>query len=379
MISILIALSSICISANVVITDKIAFFDNLYLTIQNISFEYEGQLSGAVPEGQRGNGPVWFDNEQFSGRLLYRSNGAIRLESIHLTKSNPTENQTTKSIKKLLMMNGKSLKYHENINTASAEQDLSHTHDTWYLGSPMHIFTVPFLKELARYEKTTLIYEGKRDVGGRSCEVYTFLLGKGYETGKLTQTSNFDRFYFDMERGGHSILFEQSQAGQILVRISDIQLQQFRTNSGKQFWLPISGQYESFMPKSAQSTEYKVGSVVNKLTLQIKPGTVRLNEGLDDAIFEIRDFQGALIKSDYKPKQVKPSVTVKGETTNEFELKSMLKERLKNMEEKGASVQARSVARGGEANESFMISFFLGILGLTGLGTAIYLLYNRRS
>ena len=328
------------------IPDAPSFIDSLYEKVNDLYFEYEGLVKGYIPEKRNGQDDGWHDLDNFSGSILYRKDGSIKLESIHL-ETYPN----SKPLKRhymLATLKGMSLKYEGRDDLQGAEKNISSFNDTYYPGSVSRIFMIPYIKALAHYPKARLVHEGDQVIEGHKCEIFSFIMGKDFEIASVKNAAGLIRFYLDMQRGGHALKSEILAGGEIVSQVVDIKLEEFTTQDGAKLWLPVSGKSEGIFPKNAKSNEnYKPGAVVNQETYSVMRGSVKINKSPDDKAFTLKLKDGTVITDKMNYKRSRAGANVKSEPVNLEQAESQLKALIKEGEIKGQEVTAKSVARGG--------------------------------
>jgi hypothetical protein len=90
--------------------------------------------------------------------------------------------------------------------------------------------------------------------------------------------------WIDMERGGHPLKVDYLREGKLFARSRNIRLQQFQDSKGTSAWLPVSGQFETFLWQSSdgKGIVYHTEPMVVE-THKLVTGSVVLNQGLKDA------------------------------------------------------------------------------------------------
>lgn len=329
------------------IPDSPAFFDSIYEKMNDVFFEYEGQVKVHIPDKSGNKVDAWHDLDNFSGSILYRKDGSIKLESIHI-ETYPN----SKPLKRHYMLStikDMSTKYEGRDDLQGAEKKISSFNDTYYPGSVSRIFMVPYIKALSHYPKARMIHEGDEVIDGHKCEIFSFIMGKDFETSTVKNAAGLMRFYLDMQRGGHALKFEMLAGGEIVSQVVDINLEEFTTQNGLKFWLPVSGKFEGIFPKNTKSNEnYKPGSVVNQETYFVMRGSVKINKSPDEKSFILKLKDGTVITDKINNKRMRAGANVKSEPVNLEQAEAKLKELIKEGEIKGQEVTAKSVARGGD-------------------------------
>lgn len=341
MTALFILLSSIIGITENTIPDAPTFIDSIYEKMNDTFFEYEGLAKVKIPAAD-----AWHDKDNFSGSILFRKDGAIKLESIHLVTSPNSE-----PMKKHFMLSslkGMSLKYEGHDDLRGAEKKVSSFTEMYYPGSISRIYMVPYIQALAYSPKTRLVHEGDTVIDNHKCEIFSFVMGKDYETTTIKNASGLFRFYLDMERGGHPLKAELIIANEINWQVGGIQLEQFATPTGAKFWLPTSGRFETLFPRNSKyEGEYKPGEVVNLETYSVMKGSVKINKLPDDKMFILKLKDGTVITDKIKNKRTRQGETVKSKPVNLEQAEAQLKALIKEGEMNGQEVKATSIAKGG--------------------------------
>ncbi len=126
-----------------------------------------------------------------------------------------------------------------------------------------------------RYE-----FQGWEDIDGHRC----LRADIDFEGTGPSEYRDRLRMWIDLERGGHPLKVDCLREGKLFARSRNIQLQQFQDSKGTPVWLPVSGQYETFLWQSddGKSIVYHRESMVVE-THKLVAGSVVLNQGLKDA------------------------------------------------------------------------------------------------
>lgn len=371
-------LCTFCLTSEVNIADPPAFFDSLYSNIDDVFFEYEGYNKAKLPEPENKGGSYWFDRETFSGSLLFRKDGSLKLESIHHRQAAPNLQIRKETIhKKISSFKVETIHYFESDNSRNAESKKSSFTDSIYPGSSTRIFMVPYLHALSRYPKTRLVHEGEANIDGHRCEIFSFITGKDYETTSVKNAAGVTRFYLDMERGGHAIKVEDLDNNEISSRIIDVKLESFPIDDGERLWFPISATFESILTKNIPpQIPFKPGTVITMETFSVMQGSVKFNKKPTDKEFELRLKDGTLITEKIKDKKNREAAKSKSATLNLEQQQAKLKELIREGEEKGSEITAESLARGGGSPLMKWIPFTFSIISVSGLAIAA-LLYRK--
>ena len=121
-------------------------------------------------------------------------------------------------------------------------------------------------------------FDGWETIDDHPCVRVQFNTGR--ESG--VSAKNFQRFWIDMDRGGHPLRVETYRNGKLSGRIDSIELREHSRENASAIWFPISAVLEGF-----EWDESFYSKPVMRETIAVVNGSVRINQGLDDAVFKI--------------------------------------------------------------------------------------------
>ena len=126
-----------------------------------------------------------------------------------------------------------------------------------------------------RYE-----FQGWEEVDGHRC----LRADIDYEGTGQPEHRDRLRMWIDLERGGHPLKVDYLREGKLFARSQNIHLRQYQDAKGASTWLPISGQYETFLWQSSdgKGLVYHLEPMVVE-THTVVTGSVVLNQGLKDS------------------------------------------------------------------------------------------------
>jgi len=148
-------------------------------------------------------------------------------------------------------------------------------------------------------------YEGWEEIAGTSA--LRFVIN---HTSQSKHRNGFwSRYWIDLSRGGHVLKCESYVGSNLRTRLHDVVLASISPAKGKQVWLPIHGEFETFLRAKRDNDKrtvltYSVEPVFRE-TYKVVPGSIVINRGLKDDVFT----------SVWKGKKTVPSalVTVRNE------------------------------------------------------------------
>ena len=180
-----------------------------------------------------------------------------------------------------------------------------------------------------------MIHESPVVIDGHNCEVFAFVTGKDPEKGIIDENI-IERFYIDLERGGHTIKFEWCRGSRVLARIVDIRLEQFQDRKGRSVWLPVYGHFEA---------GEDLGRPMNTEIVSVMRGSIRINTGLTDDHFRLRFKDGSLIKDGVR--EFRSDQAVAKNPVNLEQAEEQLRQQIREAETQEKELKATSLARGG--------------------------------
>lgn len=161
-------------------------------------------------------------------------------------------------------------------------------------GSPELILYLWRFKSLKNLDDRGYEFQGWEDVGGHRClKIQIGRFRKGAEdaskspgrSGLTTETV----YWIDLARGGHPLKVERSSEGELISRVDEIRLEQLPAAGGKSVWLPVHGEIATF---HWARDDFHDAPVLLE-TLDVIPGSARLNDRLADAVFTVKGGRGA--------------------------------------------------------------------------------------
>ncbi len=215
-------------------------------------------------------------------------------------------------------------------------------------GSYGRILLVRYLRELLKYDKKRLVYEGTEEVDGVPCERYAFVLGKPpypIETGLV------HRFWIDMGRNGHVLKKERWNRGRLLSTASEITLDQVEID-GQPVWFPAKGTARNIYENEVTSEEH----------YRVLRGSAKINQGISDAAFSIKYPMGTPISDRLRGVVYEFGQDRRPPPKSMADAQTRLKEALSKAEAAKSELAAASWSRGGWINWAFWgpFSVFLG-------------------
>lgn len=328
-----------------------ALLDAVYAPLRDVSYEYEGTFVIADPPDHLGTeSPLAKPYDAFSGSLSYRSDGAMKQETIHCQyppSARPGEPVILKT--RVATLKDVTTRYGEQAGLGAAERKKPTWHDYFTVASSGRLFLVHYLRGRSRAPDTLAVHEGTQSVEGQPCEVFSFVYGPDYLKGSSDRNMT-ERFYLDFERGGHAIKVEFHRGSKLEWRIKDVRLESFVAADGKKVWLPVYGRFEgllSLADRKAGTPMVYVDYPTNQETISIMKGSVKINSDLSDEHFRLRLKDGTLIKDGVTGKVIRSGKDVDAPPENLAHAQERLQNQIRDAEAQGKEVTASSLARGG--------------------------------
>lgn len=352
--------------------DMIGFLDVIYEPIKDVSYEYEGSLTIADPPDHMGvNSPSAKPYESFSGSFLFRADGSFKLESFQHQYPRNAKGQPVITTTKMASIDRRTVRYDEQRGIGGAKTKDSVFHETFAFGTSGHLFLVPYLKAFARYPEKRAMHTGTATVDGRTCEVFSFVIGPDYEKGSSEKNRTY-RFFLDLERGGHAIRVEILKGSNLDVRIVDVVLERFKGDDGVQVWLPVRGRYEALVSQIGSGRGSRLTYVdypTSSEVVSVIKRSLRINSGVSDDQFRLRFKDGTLIKDGITGKSIRTGREEAKRPENLVQAQQRLNGFIREAEAQGKEVTASSAAREGSWTSTTWIPWAvaLGVTLLCGM------------
>jgi len=179
--------------------------------------------------------------------------------------------------------------------------------------------------------------------------------------------------WVDIERDGHILKQEYHNDNTLWSRIENVQLGEFPLPRGGKVWLPVGGEYSSFL----NNTTFKATPVFHEVHHLVR-GSVRLNQGLRDERFSIRWGGNKVESPDLKKARgdflaaAKAAPEIPQERTDPEGVAIKQAERLKLADQQAAQLDASSPS-GGDWMGGLLFPIVLGVGGVGVLVAAILL------
>ena len=216
-------------------------------------------------------------------------------------------------------------------------------------------------------------FDGWEEVDGHRCLRVQFNTGRG----RKVSDQNFRRYWIDMERGGHPLRVEFYHNGKLSSRTDRIQLSEVSQDGGSPVWFPIVGVLEGF-----EWEDSFYSSPVLREDIAVVHASVRINQGLDDAVFKIADVgrpsppavarqerAGASLALPDKFAKTDPAPVPR---TDPASVRTRLQKQLAEAEAQAKDLQGPLVARSSAWSGLVLAQTMLGVAGLILLGTGFW-------
>ena len=306
--------------------------------IQDLTLEYEGKMT--FP--QAGHSEIHDADglhDDYSGVIAERRDGAVSIDIYHRYYNREHEI----SRETIAMLGDRCEIYSRTVDQRGASGEVVGAHFS-RLSPSGSMYRVRFaldLMGLLRDVNWSVTQEGSEIIDGHQCLVVKFSF--------VPDSQHTQRFWIDLERGGHVLKYEQLIGNYVRMRAYDIALVQFKDSQGHAIWIPVSGiweAYESF-DKDKSSTIGK--KATNRETYTVLPESVRLNTGLKDDRFSVKFANGTLITDKLRRVQYQFGQTVPAgkKTTTPFDAEASLKEQLRLADQQKDELKAASWERAG--------------------------------
>jgi hypothetical protein len=321
--------------------------------IKDFAFEYEGNLAFPSLSDTSLHHPERLQGVQdiFTGTFARRNDGATLVEIYQFTKGSSEAHHSR------IATTGQS---RETSSRASAAEKANIT-----IG-PNAPETLPGTGNYARLFLSDVLlgmlragwdyhYEGTRDLNGKPCLVVRIRETDDPKAPDDVTLTN--RFWIDLERGGHVVRHEQWIGGKRLQATLNIRLDEFCAPSGKRVWLPVFGQFESYVtsnPNVRNSPIVYTNDPVVSETYDLLEYTLRLERGLKDGDFSVKAKPGDVVSDQLRKARYEfGQYLVRGEAERkkrrvaDSEIQQNLDRMLDDSEMLARELKASSPLRGG--------------------------------
>lgn len=241
------------------------------------------------------------------------------------------------------------------------------------IGSPERFLALFVLKgPLTLPGSSEYRFEGWEDVDGHRCLRFSIVIPPGTSD---PAKGSLERFWVDLERGGHMLKYELINSGRLWMRKENIELAEFSVPGGGRIWFPVRGEVVGFYGPNGPVEEPVVREIYGLVR-----GSLAFNRGLPDARFSM-DWDGAkaastdfaLMKEEY---DLTPKTGAMIPLTNLTDIQNHLDEKMVEAERQAKMLEASPPARRAW-NSTTIAQSVLAIGGLIGLVVAV--LFRRRA
>lgn len=249
----------------------------LFGAIRDIALVFEGKVEYVGPQDlpHPEGGPM----ETFQGDLLFRSDGAILLNTYERT--HPPDSALIQRVESYINKTVEDVEWHpEDKRSRTRVESRRVGGAAHYNGpaSPSRILYVGYFASLDEDEAAKFRSEGWEDVGGVRC------LKLKLQRPAPANKTRTEEYWIDLARGGHPLKVEWHDDSDLVLRTHDIELRHFDLPGSKKVWLPVGGITETFIWNDIYYKEPIV-----RETYSIPPGSVRLNQGIPDGFFTAKN------------------------------------------------------------------------------------------
>ncbi len=247
--------------------------------LQDLSCLYEGTVRWVGPRSVLGRDVETF-GERYQGAYLYRRNDAALRDTYRRSRADPS----LLSRHRDATLRGKAHRlvvYANEKRRAGAKPDIQETGGGMYAlngpASPHLLFRMWYLLSLASDPKSGFRAIGWDTLGSRRC--FRFRIGS---LGGEEATGDYEDYWIDLERGANVLKVENFQKGHLAVRVDQVKLSEVTLADRATVWVPVHARKQSFVWTNTVSA-----SPLNEEIIEVVNGTLLLNQGLPDAIFDV--------------------------------------------------------------------------------------------
>jgi hypothetical protein len=251
--------------------------------LKDLACIYEGRLRWTGPEKVLDRSPELF-GRRFQGVFLYRSDGAGLIDFYELDLTPEASVTRTKKV----VLKGK-LESARGLHDSKQRLDLKRIlelrrgdiNSLFEQNSPLPFFMTWYWEFGRRLQEPSYEFLGWEDVDGHSC----LKIKLASWPDASMKNAEYRLFWIDLDRSGQALRVESYTEGKLWTQIDQIRLRGYPVSpkTDVRFWLPIHARFQSFLWQGQFFDE-----PVFEETLDIVPGSVQLNAGLPDFVFNIR-------------------------------------------------------------------------------------------
>ena len=206
------------------------------------------------------------------------------------------------------------------------------------------IFYAYVLRGYLKFAPAGFFDEGSSSLGGRPCHVISFTFG----VDPLDQeNSKVERYWIDLERGGHVVQRERSRKRKLIDR-AKVESKQFKAPEAvaKPIWLPYHGIIETYLAEEGDQVVHvdKPTQIVN---IWLLPDSLKFPVTLPDSRFSVKYKPGTPITDSLRQAAYEFGQDRRPPAKTPVEAQKRLEEHLAEADAQKDELKASSAARGG--------------------------------
>jgi len=260
----------------------------LYEPFHSVSFVYEGEQSyQGVALRDVGTRRTAAPRTVFQGVYAYKHHGSVFLDvfSEPLGSEAALVHETLALSKDGRLEKNRSLPDRHGVNGQPRVVPGGSVWSIFSRYSPEDFFVLSRMSQYIEHlDRCDYEYIGWEEIDGHRCLHVRLLAipGAGEGPGPHYHKS----YWLDCDRGGHPLRVELERGGDVLWRIADVRLEEYKDRA-RSYWLPVSARVEKYDWKNRIHRRPVVVT-----TYALVRGSVRINEEIPDELFHAERVNG---------------------------------------------------------------------------------------
>lgn len=341
-------------------------------TLRSAAFIYEGTTRWTGPADLVKDPKTWGD--EFQGAFLYRSDGAALLD-VYVKAREPTASVARRKMAVLggqyeamrVLLDAKTrLDPERDIQTGPGEIGSLSTPQ-----GPFQLFQPWYWRATAPFRERGYVFHGWETIDGSRCAKFQI----DSWTGGHKSGEDYEIFWIDLERNGHTVRSETYADKNLTVRIDDVRLQEFPLAEGVSYWMPMHCRVRGYFWKKSYTEP------LHEKTISIVNGSLMLDRNFPDGLFSIRrgsalPLPGELeriakssdphgLRRKFSQQAPEPSPRV-----DPVSVRTRIEEQLKEADRQADQIEASSPARTAWSGAR-VLQAVLGALGIAAVAVAL--------
>lgn len=249
-------------------------------SLRDLCFLYEGANRWVGPRSLFGKDPDLY-GAQYQGAYLYRRNDAA-MKDVYLKPHNNASQMSRLKVAflKAGIRQSRLLPGEIPPRGPSTQPPImpGNMYSLGRYGSPNHLFRIWMLLDIAKFQATDYRFSGWDSIDGHRCLKFRLIA-----SGKRDNEGCYDEFWVDLDRNANVLRVEGYDGNKLRSRIDEVQLKPVLSPEGTEIWVPIRSRLRGYVWEDVHYND-----PVTEDLIEVVDGTILLNQGLPDAVFDVR-------------------------------------------------------------------------------------------